>query len=223
MAVPRSFSSKAIIFDLDGVLVDSAECIERTWRAWAIRNQLDPESVIAVAHGRRAIETVQLVAPQLSAEAELDSLAASESTTSEGVYEISGARELLEMLPADKWAVVTSGIRAVAEFRLRHAGLPVPPVMICADEISLGKPDPEGYLTAAERLGYSPAECLVIEDAPAGIESARAAGMRVIAITTTYPPPMLIGADAIVERLTDLSVVLDRNQIRIHIPAPATW
>jgi sugar-phosphatase len=222
MAVPRSFSSKAIIFDLDGVLVDSAECIERTWRAWAIRNQLDPESVIAVAHGRRAIETVQLVAPQLSAEAELDALAASESTTSEGVYEISGARELLEMLPADKWAVVTSGIRAVAEFRLRHAGLPVPPVMICADEISLGKPHPEGYLTAAERLGYSPAECLVIEDAPAGIESARAAGMRVIAITTTYPPRMLTGADAIVERLTDLSVVLDRNQIRIHIPAPAT-
>ena len=222
MAVPRSFSSKAIIFDLDGVLVDSAECIERTWRAWAIRNQLDPESVIAVAHGRRAIETVQLVAPQLSAEAELDSLAASESTTSEGVYEISGARELLEMLPADKWAVVTSGIRAVAEFRLRHAGLPVPPVMICADEISLGKPDPEGYLTAAERLGYSPAECLVIEDAPAGIDSARAAGMRVIAVATTYPPRMLTGADAIVERLTDLSVVLDRNQIRIHIPAPAT-
>ena len=187
-----------------------------------MRNQLDPESVIAVAHGRRAIETVQLVAPQLSAEAELDSLAASESTTSEGVYEITGARELLEMLPADKWAVVTSGIRAVAEFRLRHAGLPVPPVMICADEISRGKPDPEGYLTAAERLGYSPAECLVIEDAPAGIESARAAGMRVIAITTTYPPRMLTGADAIVERLTDLSVVLDRNQIRIHIPAPAT-
>jgi sugar-phosphatase len=222
MAVPRSFSSKAIIFDLDGVLVDSAECIERTWRAWAMRNQLDPESVIAVAHGRRAIETVQLVAPQLSADAELDSLAASESTTSEGVYEITGARELLEMLPSDKWAVVTSGIRAVAEFRLRHAGLPVPPVMICADEISRGKPDPEGYLTAAERLGYSPAECLVIEDAPAGIESACAAGMRVIAITTTYPPRMLTGADAIVERLTDLSVVLDRNQIRIHIPAPAT-
>jgi sugar-phosphatase len=223
MAVPRSFSSKAIIFDLDGVLVDSAECIERTWRAWALRNQLDPESVIAVAHGRRAIETVQLVAPQLSAEAELYSLAASESTTSEGVYEISGARELLEMLPADKWAVVTSGIRAVAEFRLRHAGLPVPPVMICADEISRGKPDPEGYLTAAERLGYSPAECLVIEDAPAGIESACAAGMRVIAITTTYPPRMLTGADSIVERLTDLGIVLDRNQIRIHIPAPVTW
>jgi sugar-phosphatase len=223
MAVPRSFSCDAIIFDLDGVLVDSAECIERTWRAWATRNQLDPESVIAVAHGRRAIETVQLVAPQLSAEAELDSLAASESTTSEGVYEITGARELLEMLPADKWAVVTSGIRAVAEFRLRHAGLPVPPVMICADEISRGKPDPEGYLTAAEQLGCSPAECLVIEDAPAGIEPARAAGMRVIAITTTYPPRMLTGADAVVERLTDLSVVLDRNQIRIHIPAPATW
>jgi sugar-phosphatase len=217
----RSFSCKAILFDLDGVLVDSAECVERTWREWATRHRLDPESVIAVAHGRRTIETVQLVAPQLSAEVELTSLAASESTTSEGVYEIMGARELLELLPADKWAIVTSGIRAVAEFRLRHAVLPVPRVMICADEIERGKPDPEGYLTAAARLGYFDADCLVIEDAPAGIEAARSAGMRVIAIATTYTRRRLIEADAVVERLTDLSVALDRDHIRIAIPGIA--
>jgi mannitol-1-/sugar-/sorbitol-6-phosphatase len=222
MAAPRLFSCKAILFDLDGVLVDSAECVERTWRAWATRHRLDPESVIAVAHGRRSLETVRLVAPQLSAEAELTTLAASESTTSEGVYEITGARELLEMLPADKWAVVTSGIRAVAEFRLRHARLPVPPVMICADEIERGKPDPEGYLKAAAQLGYSAADCLVIEDAPAGIESARAAGMQVIAIATTYPRERLGEADAVVERLTDLSVKKVGGQIRIDTPAPAT-
>jgi sugar-phosphatase len=158
-----------------------------------------------------------MVAPQLSAEAELATLAASESTTSEGVYEIAGARELLEQLPAAKWAVVTSGIRAVAEFRLRYARLPVPPVMICADEITRGKPDPEGYLTAASRLGYSPDDCLVIEDAPAGIEAARAAGMRVIAITTTFGRESLKGADAVIERLTDLTVVLNRDQIQIGI------
>lgn len=217
----RRFSCKAILFDLDGVLVDSAECVERTWRAWAIRHHLDPETVIEAAHGRRTLETVRMVAPHLSAEAELDTLAASESTTSEGVYEIAGARELLDMLPAEKWAVVTSGIRAVAEFRLRLARLPVPPVMICADEIERGKPHPEGYLTASERLGYAPADCLVIEDAPAGIEAARAAGMQVIAIASTYPQERLGVADAVVERLSDLSVAQVGDQIRIDIPAPA--
>jgi sugar-phosphatase len=221
MAALRSFSCKAILFDLDGVLVDSAECVERTWREWATRHRLDPESVIAVAHGRRTLETVRLVAPQLSAEAELATLAASESTTSEGVYEIAGAREILELLPADKWAIVTSGTRAVAEFRLRHAGLPVPSVMICADEIAHGKPHPEGYLSAAAQLGYSATDCVVIEDAPAGIEAARAAGMRVIAITTTYPRDRLAEADAVVEGLTDLNILLDRDQIRIDLPATA--
>src|ERR1700704_3113915 len=116
MARRRSVSCKAILFDLDGVLVDSAECVERTWRAWATLHRLDPESVIALAHGRRAIETVRLIAPELSADAELIALAASEATTSNGVYEVTGARELLELLPADAWGVVTSGIRAVAEF-----------------------------------------------------------------------------------------------------------
>ena len=219
MAAPRSFSCRAILFDLDGVLVDSAECVERTWRKWATDHELDPEGVIAVAHGRRTLETVRLVAPHLSAEAELATLAASESTTSEGVYEIAGARELLEQLPAEKWAVVTSGIRAVAEFRLRHARLPAPSVMFCADEITHGKPDPEGYLTAASRLGYSSVDCVVIEDAPAGIESARAAGMRVIAITTTFGRESLMGADAVIERLSDLTVVLNRDQIQIGISA----
>ena len=199
--------------------MDSAECVERTWRAWATLHRLDPESVIALAHGRRAIETVRLIAPELSAEAELTALAASEATTSNGVYEVTGARELLELLPADAWGVVTSGIRAVAEFRLRYTGLPSPSVMVCADEIVRGKPDPEGYLVAAARLGRSAADCIVIEDTPAGIESARAAGMRVLAIASTYPRERLAAADAVVERLADLSVVPHGDQIQIDIPA----
>jgi sugar-phosphatase len=219
MMASRSFRCKAILFDLDGVLVDSAECVERTWRRWATDHHLNPESVIALAHGRRAIETVRLVAPQLVAEVELASLAASEATTTEGVYEIMGARELLELLPAGRWAIVTSGIRAVAEFRLRYTRLPLPSVMICADEIARGKPDPEGYLNAAAALGKSSADCLVIEDTPAGIESARAAGMRVIAITSTYPREQLGAANAVVESLADLSVVRDGDEIRIDIPA----
>jgi sugar-phosphatase len=212
----QSLRCGAILFDLDGVLVDSTECVERTWRMWATRHHLDPERVIALAHGRRAIEAVRLIAPELSTDAELATLAASESTTTEGVYEVPGARELLQRLPSNRWAIVTSGIRAVAEFRLRHARLPVPPVMICADEIERGKPDPEGYLHAAVRLGLTSADCIVIEDAPAGIEAGRAAGMRVIAIASTFSPEQLTAADIVVEHLSSLRVALDGDQIRIN-------
>lgn len=211
------FRCKAILFDLDGVLVNSAECVERTWRAWATRHGLDPESVIAHAHGRRTIETVRLVAPHLSADAEVASLEANEAMTSEGIYQVDGARELLERLPAKKWAVVTSGIRAVADLRLELTRLPAPAVMICADDIQRGKPDPEGYLSAAAGLGFSADDCLVIEDAPAGIEAARAAGMRVLAIASTYPRESLTAADAVVEQLADLSVAQNGDEIQIEI------
>src|SRR6185503_19280819 len=117
---------------------------------------------------------------------------ASEAMTAEGVYTVDGARELLESLPMDRWAIVTSGVRAVAEFRLRYTGLPIPAVMICADEISRGKPDPEGYLKAAEKLGRRPAACLVIEDAPPGIEAAHNATMRAVGIVGTYSPGELV-------------------------------
>jgi mannitol-1-/sugar-/sorbitol-6-phosphatase len=216
----RSFRCRAILFDLDGVLVNSAERVEKTWREWAARHRLNPEHVIAMAHGRRTIETVRLVAPELVIDAELKELEESEATNPDGVYEIAGARELLQRLPASQWAVVTSGIRAVAEFRLKYTGLPLPPVMICADDITRGKPDPEGYLTAAARLGFSAADCIVIEDAPAGIESAQAAGMRSIAIAATYPAARLSDADAVVERLTDLGVEHVGDEIQIDISAP---
>jgi len=220
MTALRSFRCQAILFDLDGVLVDSAERVEKTWREWAIRHRLDPEHVIAMAHGRRTIETMRLVAPELSTSAEIAALESSEATNPEGVYEIAGARELLQLLPVSRWAVVTSGIRAVAEFRLRCTGLPSPTVMICADDITRGKPDPEGYLTAAARLGYSAADCIVIEDAPAGIESALAAGMRAIAIATTYPADGLRAADAVVARLADLEVTFAGDEIQISFTAP---
>jgi sugar-phosphatase len=213
----RSLRCKTILFDLDGVLVNSAELVERTWRVWAARHQLDAEKVIAVAHGRRTVETVRILAPHLAVDAEVAALESGEAVTSDGIYEIPGAREMLEMLPPDRWAIVTSGIRAIAEFRIRHMGLPMPPVMICAEDLSRGKPDPEGYLTAALRLGRASNDCIVIEDAPAGIEAAHNAGMRVIAITATYPPDQLRAADLVVERLTDLSVLWDQNQEVIEI------
>jgi sugar-phosphatase len=169
----------ALLFDLDGVLVDSAECVERTWRLWATRHGLDPARAIEVAHGRRTID---------------------------GVYQVPGARELLQSLPPNAWAIVTSGVRSVATLRLRHTELPNPPVLVCADDIQRGKPDPEGYLVAAQALGREPADCVVVEDAPAGLEAARAAGMRAIAIVGTFPATSLVIADAVAPRLDALRV-----------------
>ena len=200
----RTLRCRAILFDLDGVLVDSAERVEKTWREWAARHRLDAELVIAAAHGRRTVETVALVAPGLSADDELRALETNEATNSDGVYEIAGARDLLRLLPPNRWAIVTSGIRAVAEFRIRHTGLPMPAIMICAEEITRGKPDPEGYLAAAGRLGFSPADCVVIEDAPPGIDAAKAAGMRAIGIAKTYSSERLVRADLVVGHLADL-------------------
>jgi sugar-phosphatase len=200
------FSCEAVLFDLDGVLVDSAAVVERTWRGWAARHGLDPAHVIHTAHGRRTIETVRLLAPHLAAEDEVAALAASESTETDGVYEVPGARVLLESLSPRSWAVVTSGIRAVAELRLRHTRLPAPRVLVTAEEVRHGKPHPEGFLTAAARLGIDPVRCVVVEDAPPGIEAAHAAGMRVVAIASTYDAEALTAAEAVVPTLASLRI-----------------
>jgi mannitol-1-/sugar-/sorbitol-6-phosphatase len=220
MASEALLECAAILFDLDGVLVDSAACIENTWRRWAQHHQLDPAQVIALAHGRRAIETVRLVAPHLEADIELAALAASESRTAEGISQIEGAREMLQQLPQGTWAIVTSAVRDVAIFRLRHTGLPVPEVLVCADEIRRGKPDPEGYLTAARRLGLSPTACIVIEDAPAGLEAARAAGMRSIAVSGTYSRDRLSMADYNIPHLSAMWVSAANNDTIIEIRLP---
>lgn len=207
MPIDRSLiRCAAILFDLDGVLVDSTACVEKSWRHWAVGHGLEPDRVMEVAHGRRTIETVQVVAPHLNVAAEAAAIAAVESTTTEGVLEVPGARELLERLPATAWAIVTSGVRAVATLRIRHTRLPMPRVLVPADEIERGKPHPEGYLTAANLLRVDPAMCVVVEDTPAGLEAARAAGMRCIAVSGTYPATALAGATQVVPRLRAIRV-----------------
>ena len=127
----------AILFDLDGVLVDSAACVEETWRQWSRRHGLDPERIIGIAHGRRTAETIPIVAPHLNVADEIAALVAIESTTTDGVHAVPGAQALVESLPPDAWAVVTSGHRSVATLRIRHVGLPWPPVLVCADEAAV--------------------------------------------------------------------------------------
>ena len=217
MSAAPPLQCTAVLFDLDGVLVDSAECVERTWRRWATRHNLDPSRVIELAHGRRTIETVQLLAPHLAAADEVAALASSEASTTDGVYQVPGARELLEGLPSNAWAIVTSGVRAVATLRLRHTELPMPRVLVCADDIQRGKPDPEGYLVAAQTLGQAPADCVVVEDTPAGLDAARAAGMRVIAISGTFPAEALVNANVVLPRLAALRVTRVANGSALQI------
>jgi sugar-phosphatase len=177
----------AILFDLDGVLVDSAAWIELQWRRWAVRRGLDPAPFLRFCHGRRAVETIRLAAPELDAEVEVARFEPADETAAGPLRTMPGAERVLGTLPAGTWAVATSGPRASAMARLRRAGLPVPGVLVGAEDVRCGKPDPDVYLRAAERLDVAPSRCLVVEDAPAGLEAARAAGMMALGLTTTHP------------------------------------
>jgi sugar-phosphatase len=203
----REFLCRAILFDLDGVLVDSTTCIERHWTRWAKRHGLDPALVIRAAHGRPTIDTIREVAPNLSAEEETARLEAGEASDTDGVVAFSGAIDLLGSLPPGTWAVATSGTRRTATSRLSQTGLPIPAVLITADDIRRGKPHPEPYLLAAKGLGVGAAECLVVEDTPPGVLSAHAAGARVVAVTTSHRADELAAADAIVAEVQNLRVV----------------
>ncbi|HEU0185004.1 MAG TPA: HAD-IA family hydrolase [Blastocatellia bacterium] len=188
----HAFTCEAILFDMDGTLVDSTICVESTWRIWAARHNLDIEKILQVAHGRQNHETIRLVAPRLETPEEIAFLIRAEEECQDGIIAVPGARDLVDMLPVGRWAVVTSAWRRLAEIRLKLAGLPLPATLITSDEIERGKPHPDGYLTAAARLGIEPAECLVFEDAPAGIEAAMAAGMNVVGVKTTFSQEELI-------------------------------
>jgi mannitol-1-/sugar-/sorbitol-6-phosphatase len=194
----------AILFDLDGVLMDSRVAVERAWERWATGHGIDPIAVLAQAHGRRTIDTIRAIAPLLDIEAEARLLEVAESVDFDGVTTLPGAAELLEALPAGSWTVVTSGTRALATGRLAHGGLPIPEQLITADDVERGKPDPQPYLAGAAALGIDSADCLVIEDAPAGIEAGKAARMTVLAVATTFEARALAAADYVVGSLADV-------------------
>jgi mannitol-1-/sugar-/sorbitol-6-phosphatase len=200
------FSCSAILFDLDGVLVDSTRTVERQWRAWAQRKGVDADAILAISHGRRTSEVIRTVAPHLDAESEAREIEEREAEDHEGVTVVPGAAELIGSVPDGRWGVVTSGPRYLQSARLKLCGLPVPKIFITADDVVHGKPDPEPYLKGAAALGFSPAECLVIEDAPAGIAAACAAGMKVIGVETTYAADRLGQADVVVGNLGQIQV-----------------
>jgi mannitol-1-/sugar-/sorbitol-6-phosphatase len=216
----KRFECCALLFDLDGVLVDSTALVERQWRRWASARGLRPEPFLRVCHGRRALETIRLAAPHLDAEAEVAALIPVEEADTGSVRALPGAARLIAALPPTSWGVATSGSRLGATARLTQAALPVPGVLICAEDVQSGKPNPEAYILAAADLGVAPEDCLVVEDAPAGIQAARAAGMPVVGLATTHRPDQL-PADACATSLTGVHLGrIDRDRsgkVRLEI------
>jgi sugar-phosphatase len=211
------FLCKAILFDMDGVLVNSGNAVERVWRKWAVEHKLDPEYVIEHAHGRRSAETLRVVAPELEADQENLKVEQMEIEDKEGIIAVPGATELLRSLPPERFTIVTSATPALALARLQYVGIPVPDHFITADDVVNGKPSPEPYLKGAALLGFDPPDCLVFEDTPAGIRAAKAAGMRVIALQTTYPAKELTAADAMVKSLAEVEARLKDGVISLLI------
>ncbi len=211
------FQCSAVLFDLDGVLVDSTKSVVVVWTAWAEKNGISPAKALNMIHGLRTIEGVRLLAPHLDAESETQEIESAITMKKRGTVAIAGAASLLRSLPANRWCVVTSGLREFAEIRLKDAKLPVPEILVSAEDVTKGKPDPEPYLKGAQLLDVDPAECIVIEDAPNGIRAGRAAGMRVIGVATTYPIAELKEANAAVKTLEEVSASSKQNQITIHV------
>jgi len=199
---------KAVLFDMDGVLIDSTPAVARVWGGWAREHGLDPEEVIKRAHGRPSLLTIRDFLPHADHELENREVERREISDLEGLKLLPGASELLRDLPSGSWTIVTSSTRPLAEVRLGAAGLPIPDRMVTSSDIKLGKPDPEPYLKAASKLGVSTVDCLVVEDVPAGILAGKRAGARVIAFRTTCADSDLTPAapDWIVEGCSSLSV-----------------
>ncbi len=211
---------QAVLFDLDGVLVDSTLAVERVWRKWALEHHVDPEFVMENSHGRRSIETVRIVAPHLDAERENMAVEQMEIDDKEGIVAIPGARELLSSIPPERFIIVTSATAALASARLGYAGMRMPKRLVTADDVTQGKPSPEPYLKGAAVLGYSPGDCVVFEDTPAGIEAGNAAGMRVIALDTTYSAPNLAAACAVLHSLEEVRACVHEGGLELELIQP---
>jgi len=209
----QTIRCEAVLFDLDGVLVNSDTAIEQSWLDWAQLHDLELDTVLAHAYGRRTRDTIAEVAPHLDADAETVRVTDIEFKYISLSTPFDGAQRLLHQLAACPHAIVTSGTRDLASARLRQCQLPIPAVFVTADVVTHGKPSPEGYLLAASQLGKDPQTCVVIEDAPAGLQAARSAGMQAIGVATTHEPSALTAADLVVDELHQLTLVITDHSL----------
>jgi sugar-phosphatase len=203
----------AVLFDMDGVLIDSTPAVARVWTRWAIQRGLNPDKVVQMAHGRPSRTTIRELLPDANIDLEDREVERQELADLDGVVLLPGARELLDSLPPDRWTIATSCTRALAEVRLQAAGLPIPKNMITSTDVKIGKPDPEPYLKAAAKLGFAASDCVVVEDAPAGVRAGKAAGARVIALLTTMSRRDLedAGADWILHNCAEIIASCDQD------------
>lgn len=205
----------AILFDMDGTLVNSVQAVENAWRAWAQKHGLEEKIVLNTAHGRPARDSIHALAPHADQEAEA-AWVLNRELSEDAVVAIPGSAKLLAALADFPWAIVTSANRSLALYRLALANLPVPKILITVEDVSRGKPAPEGYLRAAQMLKIPPKNCLVIEDTPAGLTAGHSAGMRCLGITTTFPREHL-QAEAIVENYLDVSLCRDGEKLTLQV------
>jgi sugar-phosphatase len=225
---PIILHPRGILFDMDGVLISSIGSVERSWETWALARGIDPALAIRTAHGRRAIETVRLLRPDLDDQAELDWLEQMEVSDNVGLEMLAGVRPILDALPDKYWTVVTSATERLARSRMIHGGVPVPARIVSADMVTHGKPDPEPYRTGAEILGLAPADCLVIEDSASGATAGHAAGCQVLATLFSHSIESLADADYIVRSLEDVHIDVnpdrpERLNVRlVPVPRPTT-
>ncbi|HEX4865517.1 MAG TPA: HAD-IA family hydrolase [Acidimicrobiales bacterium] len=208
--VPRLVTSVgALIFDLDGVLIHSVDVAKGAWEDWALRVGVDPDEILPSLHGTRPVDAVRRWAPHLDAEREVQSLVASELNQIERCAPMPGAGQLLRQLPSRAWGVVTSSNRRLAEARLCRVVMPLPDVLICAEDVGLGKPSPEGYLAASRLLGQHPGSWVGVEDSPLGLRAIKAAGGIAVALRTTHSDRELQDAVLIVDDLSFLDVKVE--------------
>jgi mannitol-1-/sugar-/sorbitol-6-phosphatase len=211
------FRCSAILFDLDGVLVDSTPAIVEVWTAWSLENGIAPARTLETIHGRRTKEVLRILTPHLDIERVAHQIEHDITYREGGTIAIPGAAHLLNSLPRDRWCIVTSGMGQFARPRLQAAGLPVPEVLVSADDVANGKPHPEPYLQGAGLLGVAPQKCLVIEDAINGIRAGHAGGMKAIGLTTTYAAEELREADAVAKSLEGVSVVCETDELTVSV------
>ncbi|HZY61233.1 MAG TPA: HAD-IA family hydrolase [Edaphobacter sp.] len=208
--------AKGILFDMDGVLVSSIESVIRCWKEWAKIYGVPNADSYDVPHGVRAIDIIRQLRPDIDAQEGLRVIEDLEMEDMDGLTVLPGVKKLLESLPLDRWAIVTSATRRLLIGRLKAAGLPVPERIISGDMVERGKPDPEPYRRGAELLGFRPEDCVIVEDAPSGVGAGKAAGGRVLAVLGTHSVNELGEADWVVASLNDLTVTTKAESLQLQ-------
>lgn len=223
MPSPLSIHCQAVLFDMDGILVSSIGSVERTWTKWSLMRGLDPQRTLQLAHGRRALEVLAALRPDLDSEAELKIVEETEMTDNEGMRVLPGVLELLRALPRNRWTVVTSATDRLTRARLAAGGIPVPECLVTADHVTRGKPHPEPFLAGAALLGFAPQQCVVFEDSASGAQAGRDAGCTVISTTFSHSAESLNAAHYLVEDLTGVTVQSSPEGLTLRLtPLPAT-